>query len=173
MSLGTQERARAVRVLMLDVDGVLTDGRIIVDGHGHEIKAFNVHDGLGIKLLREAGIEVAVLSARNSPALRRRLSELAINCFELGADDKSAGYSRLCQRLGVDDTAVAYVGDDWPDLPVLRRVGLAIAVENAHPELFRVAHMVTTRRGGDGAIREVADLLLRATGQYTAVLARY
>jgi len=157
-------RARPIRLLLLDVDGVLTDGRILYDADGRELKSFHIHDGLGINRLRNEGCLVGFLSGRASSAVERRAKELDVTIVYQGVEDKLAVYERILADQRVNDFEVAYVGDDLPDLPVLGRVGLAIAVASAHPDLFQAVHWITGRAGGEGAVREVTDLLLRARG---------
>ena len=168
-----RERAAAVRVLALDVDGVLTDGTVFYGEHGETLKAFNILDGLGLRLLREAGLATAIISARDSPPLRRRASDLAIDHVFLGCDDKAAAWDELLARTGLPSTEAAFVGDDLIDLALLARAGFAVAVANAHPAVQRRAHYVTRQRGGAGAVREVADLLLSARGILQEAIARY
>lgn len=156
------ERARRVRLLLLDVDGVLTDGRIFYDSEGRELKAFDIHDGHGLVRLREAGLLVGLISGRQSKAVERRAGELKIDIVHQGVDDKLALYERLLADHRLSDEQVAYVGDDLPDLGVLERAGLSVAVASAHPEIRCAVHWVTRRPGGAGAVREVADLLLAA-----------
>src|SRR5574341_470100 len=157
-------KAKGVRLLLLDVDGVLTDGRITFTSDGSEVKSFHIHDGHGIRQLSRAGIEVGILSGRQSPIVDRRAKELGIIEVHQGADDKLAVYEAVLARRALRDRDVAYVGDDIPDLPVMRRVGFAVAVRNGHDAVKRSAHYTTTRQGGDGSGREVSDLLLRAKG---------
>lgn len=153
-------RARRVRLLVLDVDGVLTDGRIHMTERGEETKVFHVRDGSGLVALRGAGVDVAIISGRNSPAVDRRAGELGIRHVRQGAGDKGAALDVLLRELGVGDAEVGCVGDDTPDVPLFRRAGLAIAVADAHPSAKAAAHWVTTLAGGQGAVREVCDLLL-------------
>jgi 3-deoxy-D-manno-octulosonate 8-phosphate phosphatase (KDO 8-P phosphatase) len=157
--------ARAIRLLILDVDGVLTDGRLYYGAHGEQLKSFHVRDGHGIKALRAAGIEVAVLSGRRSAAVRQRCRELGIRHVIEGADDKLAAFARLARKLDVEPRECACIGDDVPDLPLMRAVGLACAVADAHPIARRAAHYTTSLRGGCGAVREVCDLLARTAGR--------
>ncbi len=163
-NVGRSEAAR-VRLLILDVDGVLTDGRLLYGPEGELLKAFDVKDGLGLKLLMREGIEVAIISARNTPALRKRLSELGVARLYLGRSDKEAALNELLSRLSVNLEEVAYCGDDVLDLPVLRRVGLSIAPADAHPKVRDEVAWVTDRPGGRGAVREIADWLLEARGR--------
>jgi 3-deoxy-D-manno-octulosonate 8-phosphate phosphatase (KDO 8-P phosphatase) len=161
-------KAKVVSFLLLDVDGVLTDGLVTFTSEGHEIKSFHIHDGHGIKLLAQAGIEVGILSGRRSSIVDRRAKELGLAEVHQGAEDKLIVYEAFLARRGLSDRQVAYMGDDVPDVPILKRVGLAVTVRNAHDAAKRSAHFVTTRRGGEGAVREVADLLLRARRVKTA-----
>jgi 3-deoxy-D-manno-octulosonate 8-phosphate phosphatase (KDO 8-P phosphatase) len=158
------ERARRIRLLVLDVDGVLTDGRLYVSAAGEELKVFHVRDGAGLVALQRAGVTVAIVSGRDSPAVNRRAEELGIRHVHQGVADKGARLDRLLAELDVAPEALACVGDDTPDAPMLRRAGLAIAVADAHPALIAVAHWVTGTKGGLGAVREVCDLLLSARG---------
>jgi 3-deoxy-D-manno-octulosonate 8-phosphate phosphatase (KDO 8-P phosphatase) len=155
-------RARPIRLLLLDVDGVLTDGRIIYDADGRELKVFHIHDGLGINRLRATGCLVGFLSGRASAAVERRAKELDVTIVHQGVDDKLPVYERILADHRLSDHEVAYVGDDLPDLPVLARVGLAVTVSSAPLELRRAVHWVTSRAGGEAAVREVTDLLLAA-----------
>jgi 3-deoxy-D-manno-octulosonate 8-phosphate phosphatase (KDO 8-P phosphatase) len=157
-------RAKGVAFLLLDVDGVLTDGLVTFTSEGLEIKSFHSHDGYGIKQLVRAGVDVGIVTARRSPTVERRATELGIVEVHQGADDKLAVYDALLTRRRLRDSEVAYVGDDVPDLPILKRVGFAVTVLNGHDTVKRSAHYTTSRRGGEGAVREVCDLLLRAKG---------
>jgi 3-deoxy-D-manno-octulosonate 8-phosphate phosphatase (KDO 8-P phosphatase) len=161
---GLQRRARGIRLLVLDVDGVMTDGQIHYDGEGREFKTFHVRDGFGIVALRRAGIEVAVISGRGSVATAARLRDLGITHAHLAVADKGAALDALLQATGVAPAQLAAVGDDEPDRPVLARARLAIAVADAHPGILDCVHARTRLPGGRGAVREVCDLLLRAAG---------
>lgn len=156
------ERARAIRLLVLDVDGVMTDGRLYIRPQGDEVKCFHVRDGYGLKALQRAGITVAIISGRRSEAVARRMRELGIEMVHQGVDDKLAVLREIEQRVGVDASRIACVGDDTPDVPVMNHVGLAIAVADAHSDARQVADHVTSAKGGRGAVREVCDLLLAA-----------
>ena len=158
-------RARAVRLAIFDVDGVMTDGTIYIGARGEAFKAFNILDGHGLKMLREAGVATAILSGRKHAAVDRRAKELSIDHVIQGRSDKVPEFERLAKRLRLDPAACAYVGDDLPDLPVLRRCGLAVAVANAADAVKAEAHYVTRASGGHGAVREVCELILRARGQ--------
>lgn len=154
--------AAQVRVLVLDVDGVLTDGRLFYGARGEVLKVFHVRDGAGLKQLAQAGITVAVISGRRSRMTRLRCRELGIRHLMQGVEDKAAALKRLCARLGVAPNECACVGDDTPDIPLMRLAGLAFAVADAHAEARQAAHFVTTQPGGRGAVREVCDHLLAA-----------
>ena len=156
------ERARRVKVLVLDVDGVLTDGRLYISAAGEDLKVFHVRDGSGLVALQHAGVTVAIVSGRDSAAVTRRAAELGIVHVHQGVGDKAAGITALMARLGVTAAETACVGDDTPDLPMLEIAGLAIAVADAHLALRPVVHWVTTAPGGRGAVREVCDLIIRA-----------
>jgi 3-deoxy-D-manno-octulosonate 8-phosphate phosphatase (KDO 8-P phosphatase) len=158
----SRKAAAAIRLLVLDVDGVMTDGRLYFGPRGEELKLFHVRDGYGIRQLDEAGIEVAVISGRRSRMVSVRCRELGIQHVIQGEQDKLAAFERLRSRLDVKPAACACVGDDVPDVPLMRTVGLAFAVADAHPEARRAAHIVTSIAGGHGAVREVCDYLLAA-----------
>jgi len=159
---GILSRAAKVQLLVLDVDGVLTDGRLHFDADGREFKSFHVRDGYGIRRVIEAGIEVAVISGRRSSATAARVSELGIRHAVLGQEQKLPALEQLLATLGLDTDAVACVGDDHPDLPLLACAGLAIAVADAEPAVLAQSHWQTSRPGGLGAVRECCDLLLAA-----------
>jgi len=154
-------RASRVRLVVLDVDGVLTDGRLYFGADGEALKVFDVRDGHGVRLLREAGLGVAVLSSRASPIVAHRAGELGIAPVLQGERDKLAGLDRLLAATGVAAAQCAYMGDDWPDLPVMARVGFAAAVADATPEVRRAAHWIARAGGGRGAVRELAEYVLR------------
>ena len=170
--MSPEQRAAAVRLLVLDVDGVLTDGRLYFGAEGEALKVFDVRDGHGVKLLREAGIEVAILSARRSPIVERRARELGITQVIQGASDKGASFAELAQALKVASEHCGYIGDDWPDLAALAQAGFAVTVADAAPEVRRVAHWVTAAAGGRGAVRELAEFILRAQGRFEPLLRR-
>ena len=162
--------AQGVRAAIFDVDGCLTDGRIYIGEHGESVKAFSTLDGHGIKLLQRAGITPAVVSGRDSLALRARLSALGVRHTRFGTEDKRPAAEAILAELGLDWSAAAAMGDDWPDLPMLRRVAFACVPPTAHPEVLALAHHVTQRLPGAGAVRELCDLLLVARGAYSAEL---
>lgn len=165
--------AARIRLLVLDVDGTLTDGRIYIGSRGEELKAFQVQDGLGIKLLRQGGIEVALITARESPLVAIRARELGLVHVIQACRDKRAALNLMCVKLEVALSEVAYMGDDLPDLPALAMVGLAAAPANAHPWVIERVHWQSRAAGGEGAVRELCDLLLEARGGKAEVLARY
>jgi len=168
-----QERAARVKLIVLDVDGVMTDGRIVVSSSGEETKFFNVQDGVGINLAHEAGLKVAILSARQSKVTELRAAELNIKDVVLCNGPKLEHFLALAGRLGISPEEAACVGDDIHDLGMLSRCGLAAVPPNAVDEVKAVAHYVTAAPGGHGAVREVVELILRAQGKYEAVLARF
>ena len=151
-----------IRLLVLDVDGVLTDGRLWFGADGEQLKAFHVRDGVGIKAIIGAGVEVAIISGRRSAAVERRAAELGLQHVRQGCNDKAEALRALCTELGVPAAAAACVGDDTPDLPMMALVALPVAVADAHPDVRAAARHVTRAAGGAGAVREVCDLLLDA-----------
>jgi 3-deoxy-D-manno-octulosonate 8-phosphate phosphatase (KDO 8-P phosphatase) len=166
-------RAQGVRVAFFDVDGVLTDGGLYFSEAGETLKRFNTLDGHGLKLLQRAGITPVVITGRDSAPLRARLSALGVTHAHYGTEDKRPAAEATLRALGLDWAQAAAMGDDWPDLPVLRRCAFAGAPPEAHAEVRAAAHHVTQARGGHGAAREFCDLLLVAGGRYTALLAGY
>lgn len=161
--------AQGIRLLLLDVDGVLTDGGLLYGAEGEALKRFNSMDGHGLKLLARAGITAAIISGRDSPALRRRVADLGIAHATLGCADKLAAARDLLAQLELDWNQVAAVGDDWPDLPLLARAALPCTPPGAHADALALARHVTRAAAGAGAVREVCDLLLAATGRYAAL----
>jgi 3-deoxy-D-manno-octulosonate 8-phosphate phosphatase (KDO 8-P phosphatase) len=162
--------AKRIRLVGLDVDGVLTDGGIYMNEAGETLKRFHTLDGHGIKLLRRAGITPAVISGRDSAALRLRLSALGVEHLCLGTEDKAPAAEAILDQLGLDWSAAAAMGDDWPDLALMRRAALACAPASAHAEVLAIAHFVPQRAPGAGAVRDVCDLLLVACGAYASEL---
>ncbi len=165
--------ARALTTVVLDVDGVLTDGRIGYGGGNGETKFFDVKDGLGIRLLLDAGLRVGILSGRQSRANAVRAKELGLSFVCQGERDKAAGFERLLQQQGIEAGQCVVVGDDLADIPVMKRAGVAVAVADAAAEVRQAADWVCSRPGGRGAVREVAEWLLKAKGLWPAVLERY
>lgn len=168
--LRAQGRGLGMKAAIFDVDGVLTDGRLYIGEHGETVKAFSTLDGHGLKLLARAGIMPLVVTGRDSAAVRRRVADLGLGHAVYGAADKGAAADALLGNLGIEWPDVAAIGDDWPDLPVLARAGLACAPANAHIEVRAAAHHVTEAGGGHGAAREFCDLLLMAAGRYAELL---
>jgi len=166
-------KAQAVRVAFFDVDGVLTDGSLYFSESGETLKRFHTLDGHGIKLLQRAGITPAVITGRDSPALRLRLKNLGVEHARFGTEDKRPAAEEILAVLGLEWSQAAGIGDDWPDLPVLRRCALACAPLHAHAEVLAVADYTTQTHGGAGAAREFCDLLLVASGRYAALLQEY
>ena len=161
-----QRKARAIRLLILDVDGVLTDGGIVINDRGEEIKRFDVRDGQGIKLLQDNGIAVTLITGRFSKAVSHRARDLGIRIVYQRVRNKLEAYAKLKAETGCQDREVAFVGDDLADLPLLRKVGLAITVEDGWKELKPRVDYVTKHKGGRGAVREVAEFLLAAQGKW-------
>lgn len=167
------QRAQAVRMVLFDVDGVLTDGGLYFTDSGETIKRFDVQDGQGFRLLQRAGIEIAVITGRDSAPLRTRLQALGVQHAVYGTADKLPAAQLLLAQCKLDWPQVAVMGDDWPDLPLLARAGLACAPANAHTENRALAHHITAARGGHGAARELCDLVLMAQGHYQRLLAQH
>ena len=166
-------RAARVRLMIFDVDGVLTDGGLHYGPEGEFLKRFNVLDGHGIKLLQATGVTTAIISARRSTIVERRAADLGIAHVRQGVHDKRAAFEQLLQETGIEAQVCGFVGDDVIDLPILLRVGFAASVPNAHPEVLSRVHYVTTAAGGAGAVRELCDVIMRAQGTYEAALAPY
>ena len=164
---------KKIKLLLLDVDGVMTDGRIIFDSDGGETKAFDVKDGHGLKLVQRAGIQVGIITGRQSNIVVRRAAELGIELVFQGAKDKCLPFMEILQKLALTPEEVAYVGDDIVDIPVMRQVGFAATVADAIDEVKPYAHMVTRRRGGRGAVREICDFILKESGRWSDVTRRY
>ena len=167
VSAHLRARLRRIRLLILDVDGVLTDGRLYYGADGMELKAFHVQDGSALKRLQSAGIECAVATGRRSAMVRRRAAELGIDFLYEGLADKTVALRELRRATGIDAQHMAHAGDDLPDLPLFEGVGVAFAVANAHPVVAAGADYVTAANGGDGAVREICDLLLTVQGKWT------
>lgn len=166
-------RAKEIKLLLLDVDGVLTDGTIIYTHDGGESKGFNTQDGLGLRILQDAGVEVGLITARTSEAVNRRAADLKLKYVYQGAGSKLEVYEEILRKSGLRPLQTAYMGDDWLDLPLLNRVGLAFAPANGVAEVRQHVHYVTSRRGGQGAVREACDLILEAKGMLTSLLRTY
>ena len=167
------DKAKKLKLLILDVDGVLTDGKLFFDNEGNEYKSFHARDGHGIKLLRQTGVEVAVISGRKSNSVALRMKSLGIEHVYQGHEDKRAAFNELLIKVGVTPEQVAHVGDDLLDLPIMTRVGLAIAVNDANFAVIKHADWCTSALGGNGAVREVCDFILQAQGHFDEVLNTY
>ncbi|KRO97020.1 MAG: HAD-IIIA family hydrolase [Proteobacteria bacterium] len=165
--------AKKIKLLLLDVDGVLTDGRLYYGNSGEEMKAFNIQDGLGIKLLQQAGIQVGIITGRVSELVQRRATELGINPVIQGREDKLTALNELMLTADLSLDEVAFVGDDLPDLAVIKKVGLGITVANGSTTLKSAADWQTTKKGGDGAVREVAEMLLTCQDNLAHLLEQY
>lgn len=167
------ERARKTRLLIMDVDGVLTDGRIIQDGHGHELKVFDVKDGHGIVMAHRAKLRTALISGRESETVTHRAQELGIELVFQKIWNKLEVYEKILEDAQLTHDDVAYIGDDLVDIPLLRRVGFAVAVADAVDEVKAASHLITQRPGGQGAVREVIELILRAQDRWETLIERY
>ena len=163
-------KLKHIELLLLDVDGVMTDGRIIWDANGTETKFFNVKDGHGIKLVQRAGIQVGIITGRVSPVVDLRAKELGIEILYQGALQKLDSYEQIKSGIGLKDLQIAYMGDDLIDIPVMRRVGFSAAPSDALPEVLKVADYVAAARGGWGAVRELCDLLLKGRGMWQQIV---
>lgn len=171
--MNPEERAKAIRLLLLDVDGVLTDGRIYYTEKGDEIKAFHIQDGLGIKLLQRQGIDVGIITGRSSELLLKRTRELGISLVVQGREDKATALEEILQEHPYPLNSIAFMGDDLPDLAVIRKVGLGLTVANCASTVARHAHWQATRNGGEGAVREAAEFILKAQGKLEAATENY
>lgn len=167
------EKAKKLKLLILDVDGVLTDGKLFFDNNGNEYKSFHAQDGHGIKMLRQTGVEVAVISGRKSQSVALRMKNLGIEHVYQGHENKIAAFNELIEKLGIMPEQAAHVGDDVIDLPVMIRVGLAIAVNDANFSVKQHADWCTTLPGGQGAVREVCDFIMQAQGYFDDMLNAY
>jgi len=170
MDATLRDRAANIRMLVLDVDGVLTDGKLYFDHAGNEMKAFNTRDGLGMKALQRCGIEVAVITGRNSAAVTHRMNQLDIQHIYQGCQDKLNAFLHLLEKTGLDAQQICFAGDDWIDLPILLRAGLAVSVADAEDRVKDQAHWITKRNGGDGAVREICNLILTAQDKDQTIL---
>ena len=166
-------RARAVKMVLMDADGVLTDGKIVFLSGGSEAKMFDSKDGVGIKLAQRAGLKTGVISGRESEALLRRCEELGMDEIHQRVNEKLAAYEEIIARLGLSDAECCFIGDDLVDAPILKRVGLPVSVADGHPALEPIVAYVTDRHGGFGAVREVIDLVIKAQGKWDEVVGRY
>ena len=167
------QRAARVKVMIFDVDGILTDGSLTYGPDGEVTKTFNVLDGLGIQLLQKTGVQTAIISARKSPIVNARAKDLGINHVWQGFHDKRIAFAELLAQTGITAEECGYIGDDVIDMPLLSKVGFAVTVPSGHPEVQYRAHYVTRAPGGRGAVREVCDMVMRAQGTYEQALAPY
>ena len=167
------EAAKAIRLVLFDVDGVLTDGSLFLGDGGEQYKAFNSKDGHGMRMLVESGVQVGILTGRTSDVVTHRMRDLGIDLVVQGRRDKLDALGGLLDQAGVNEAATAFVGDDVVDLPVMHRVGLAIAVADAHPVVRQQAHWVTALPGGRGAAREVCEFIMQAQGNLDRMMAQY
>ncbi|MBB1311235.1 3-deoxy-manno-octulosonate-8-phosphatase KdsC [Pseudoalteromonas sp. SR41-8] len=165
LSDDASERAQKIKLLICDIDGVFSDGRIYLGNQGEELKAFNTKDGFGIKALINSGFEVAVITGRHSQIVQQRMTSLTVPHIYQGQENKLQAYQQLKDKLQLTDEQIAYIGDDGPDLPVMELVGFAVAVNDAHPLIKRVSHYTTMLPGGFGAVRELTDLLMLENGK--------
>lgn len=167
------EKAKRIKCLVCDVDGVLTDGLLHIDNHGNELKSFHVQDGMGLKLLMAAGIQVAVITTARNAVVDHRMQQLGITFYYKGQVDKRDAYKKLKETLGLEDKQFAYIGDDLPDLPLIKQVGLGVTVANAVPQVKEFADWQTSNLGGKGAVRELCDLILNAQNLAETALEGY
>jgi len=167
------EKAALIKLIIFDVDGVLTDRKIYFSDQGHEFKAFNSLDGFGLKALRQTGVEIGIITTRNSPMVKRRMDELGVKYVYQGYSDKLIALTELTQLLNLSLPEVAYVGDDLPDLPIMRRCGLGIAVADAADFVRQHADWQTTAAGGKGAAREACELIMRAQNTLNTIYEQY
>ena len=166
-------KAEPVQLLLLDVDGVLTDGSLIYSENGVEGKSFNTQDGLGIRLVQQAGIEVGIITARSSELVRRRAGELGMKYIMQGVDNKLQAFKEILKLATLKPYQVCYMGDDWIDLSLLSRAGLAACPLNGVPEVKTICHFVSSHAGGAGAVRELCDIIVRASGKHDSLLQKY
>ena len=168
-----ERRASRIKLLLMDCDGVLTDGRLWLTDDGDEQKSFNTHDGLGLALFHRAGLKSGIITGRSSRVVARRAQELGVEFVCQGNPDKTAAFEQLLQQAGVDENEVAFVGDDLPDIPIMNRAELAVAVADAVEETRSAAHYVTRAKGGRGAVREVIEIILKSQGRWHDLVEDY
>ncbi len=173
MNPSIESRASKIRLLLLDVDGVMSDGRIYFDSDGRELKSFNTLDGHGIKMLQNTGVKVGIITGRKNPLVEKRARDLRIDILIQGREDKLTALAELREAEPFPLEAIAFMGDDWPDLAVMRAVGLALTVQNAHDEVKKIAHWQSTKPGGSGAVREACDTIMRAQNTYDRALSGF
>lgn len=168
-----QDQAKRIKLLLLDVDGVLTDGKLYFDNQGNEMKAFNTQDGHGIKLLQKSGVKVGIITGRKSDLVARRAGDLGITILVQGREDKFIALQEILRNDPMPLEHIAFMGDDHPDLTCMVKVGLAMTTANAHPDVVAQAHWQSRRNGGEGAVREACDFLMQAQGTHQALLDTY
>lgn len=166
-------KLKPIQLLILDVDGTLTDGLIYYGNHGEALKAFHVHDGLGMHLLKKAGIEIAIITAKQSDAVAHRMRDLGITHVYLGCTDKRPAYNELKSKLNLEDKNIAYVGDDFPDLCLMQQAGVSFTLKNAPARMHHYADYITQQKAGRGAVREICELILEVQDKLDIVLAPY
>ena len=171
--MSIKEKAKKIKLLILDVDGVLTNGKIIVDEAGKQLKFFDVQDGLGVVLLKRAGINTIIISARYSRCVSVRAKDISVFKAYQNTKDKFKTYLKILKRLKLKSSQVCFMGDELIDIPVLKRVGLAVAVANAAPEVKKVVDYITKRKGGRGAVREVIEIILKTQNKWNKVIGKY
>jgi 3-deoxy-D-manno-octulosonate 8-phosphate phosphatase (KDO 8-P phosphatase) len=167
------EKAKAIKLVIFDVDGVLTDGGLFLGDDGQEYKAFNSRDGHGMKMLQFTGVEIGIITGRTSKVVKLRMENLGVQYVYQGKQEKLPAYEELRDKLGLSDEQIAYVGDDVVDLPIMRRVGLAVAVQDAHPFVVQHAHWQTPHGGGRGAARDLCEMIMQAQGTLQSSLEHY
>lgn len=167
------EQARHIEALVLDVDGILSDGFVTLTNSGDEIKSFDIRDGLGMKLVQKAGIKVIIITGRKSNIFEKRMADLDVDLVFQGREDKGVALTEACAQFGIDPSDCLYMGDDWPDLSAFAIAGMKVTVPNGHLEVRRRADLVTQAMGGRGAVREICDMLLVSKGVYQELLEKY
>ncbi len=164
------ERIKRIRLLVLDVDGVMTDGRLIIGDDGQEYKNFHARDGLGMSMLRKSGVDIAIITARTSNVVKKRATELGIEHLYQGRREKLPAYRELCEAMSLSTTETAFMGDDLIDLSIMSRAGLAFSVSDGHPHVHKYAHWISSKRGGRGAVREACELIMQCQGTLAQAL---
>ncbi|MBF7690319.1 KdsC family phosphatase [Acinetobacter pollinis] len=167
------EKAKNIQALVLDVDGILSDGFVTLTNSGDEIKSFDIRDGLGMKLVQQAGLKVIIITGRQSQIVTKRMTDLGVDLIYQGREDKGTALQEACKRLSLNPEDCLYMGDDWPDLSAFSIAGMKVTVPNGHIEVRKRADFVTQAMGGRGAVREVCDILLEANGHYEQLLKKY
>lgn len=168
-----REKLKKIKVLIMDVDGVLTDGKIVFDDKGGELKFFDVQDGLGVILMKRAGLKTAIITAKGSKVVERRSADMQVDLLYQDAEDKTVAFRHLLEELKLKEEDACFIADELIDLPVIRLAGLAVAVKNAAPEVKKHAHYLTRRNGGQGAVREIIEMILKAQGKWQSAIEKY